>query len=89
MRPALRSSKTMEILKFKTTLAAQHDVARIAPGLAKIEGIAHWKVTPETEENILSVAGINLDPQLVENVVKAVGFEAELLRVQGLGGGDL
>jgi copper chaperone len=79
----------MEILKFKTTVADQHDIARIAPGLAKVEGIAHWKVTPETEENILSVVGINLDPQLVENAVKAAGFGAELLRVQGIGGEDL
>lgn len=79
----------MEILKFKTTVADQNDMARIAPDLAKVEGIAHWKVAPETEENILSVAGINLDPQLVENAVKAAGFEAALLRVQGIGGEDL
>lgn len=79
----------MEILKFKTNVADQQDVARVAPYLAKLVGIENWRIAPETKENILSIAGINLDPQLVENAVKEAGFQAELLRVLGVGGEDL
>ncbi|WP_225987793.1 hypothetical protein [Rufibacter sp. LB8] len=53
----------MEIIKFKTNISNQSDVTNVAPYLEKIEGISNWQVDTETEENVLSVSGKDLNPR--------------------------
>jgi len=79
----------MKILKFKTNINTEADVAKIAPLLDKEESISKWDVDTASEEKVLSVSGENLLLQKVENAIQEAGFEAETLRVLGIGGEDL
>jgi len=79
----------MKILKFKTNIETQDDIAQVAPILDQAEEISKWDIDPDTDENILSVSGENLNPQTVENAVQKAGFKAEVLRIIGLGGEGL
>ena len=65
------------------------EVATVAPFLAQLPEVEHWEIAPETGEHILRVSVTDIDPQRVKNAVKAAGFHAELLRIQGTGGADL
>jgi len=76
----------MKILKFKTNINSANDVIKVTPHLDKEESISNWDIDTESEDKVLSVAGINLNPQKVEDAVQAAGFEAEVLRVLGIGG---
>ncbi|RNI28168.1 copper chaperone [Rufibacter immobilis] len=76
----------MEILKFKTNVATQADVTSVTPALDQLEKVENWRFDTETENNILSVSGSGVDPQKVENALSEVGFNAELIRVLGIGG---
>ena len=76
----------MKILKFKTNINSTDDVTKVTPHLDKEESISNWDIDTESEDKVLSVAGINLNPQKVEDAVQAAGFEAEVLRVLGIGG---
>lgn len=79
----------MEIMKFKTNVAAEEDVVKVASGLDQLPGISNWKLDPTDENHLLSLSGTNLDPQQVENAVQQAGFTAELVRVVGIGGEGL
>ena len=79
----------MKILKFKTNINTEADVAKLAPLLDKEESISKWDVDTASEEKVLSVSGENLLLQKVENAIQEAGFEAETLRVLGIGGEDL
>ena len=79
----------MKILKFKTNLNTEADVAKLASNLDKEESISKWDVDTDSEEKVLSVSGENLLIQKVENAIQEAGFEAETLRVLGIGGEDL
>ena len=79
----------MKILKFKTNINTEADVAKIAPLLDKEESISKWDVDTASEEKVLSVSGENRLLQKVEHAIQEAGFEAETLRVLGIGGEDL
>ncbi|MDQ4138945.1 MAG: copper chaperone [Bacteroidota bacterium] len=79
----------MEILKFKTNVASEEEVNKVAPLLDKLEAISKWRIDTETEENILSISGDNVNPQQVENALAEAGFKAEVLRVLGISGEEL
>lgn len=79
----------MEILKFKTNLTDEVQVAKAAPFIDKLEGIKTWKVDTESQEKILSIAAKDLDPQKVESALEEAGFSAIMLRVIGISGEDL
>ncbi|MGV3587587.1 MAG: copper chaperone [Adhaeribacter sp.] len=79
----------MKILKFKTNVKSPEAIAEVASFLDKQENISQWKIDAESEENILSVSGENLNPQQVENAVAQAGFKAEVLRVLGTAGEGL
>lgn len=79
----------MEILKFKTNVKNEADVSKVAALLDQEESISKWIIDTATDENILSVSGEKLNPQTVENALQEAGFEAEILRVIGIGGEDL
>ncbi|WP_181308287.1 copper chaperone [Rufibacter sp. XAAS-G3-1] len=79
----------MELLKFKTNIGQEDEIGKVAPYLDRVAEVSKWKVDTETEDNILSVSGDNLDPQKVKNAVGEAGFSAELLRVLGIGGEEL
>ncbi|AKD05026.1 hypothetical protein POKO110462_06220 [Pontibacter korlensis] len=79
----------MELIKFKTNVQNQDALSKVAPFLDKEESISKWNIDTESDDKILSVSGVNLDPQTVENAVEKAGFKAEIIRVMGIGGGDL
>lgn len=79
----------MELMKFKTNLVNREEVPRIASYLEKEENISKWKVDTDSEEKILSVSGINLDPQRIENIVRNAGFKAEIVRILGINGHEM
>jgi copper chaperone len=79
----------MELLKFKTTVTTAEDVARVAPALNRLPAVVKWEIAAEAEPHVLSVSGHDLDPQQIENMLREAGFQAELLRVLGVGGDDL
>jgi copper chaperone len=79
----------MEILKFKTDIKAEADVAKIKPLLDKEGTISNWSLDTDSEENILSLSGENINPQHIENLLKGVGFTSEIIRVVGISGSEL
>ncbi|WP_026461437.1 hypothetical protein [Adhaeribacter aquaticus] len=79
----------MEILKFKTDIKAEADVAKIKPLLDKDGAISNWSLDTDSEENILSISGENVNPQQIENLLKEVGFTSEIIRVVGISGSEL
>ena len=79
----------MEILKFKTNLEKQENVAAVAAFLDREANISNWQVDTDSEDKILSIAGENIDPQKIENGLKEAGFNAAILRVVGTSGTGL
>ena len=79
----------MKILKFKTNVKNEAEIAKVASFLDKEQSIKDWKIDTGTEENILSVSGEDLNPQRVENAVQQAGFDIEVLRVLGTSGEGL
>ncbi|MGV3585516.1 MAG: copper chaperone [Adhaeribacter sp.] len=79
----------MEILKFKTNIATESALAEITSALHKFEIISSWKIDTGSIENILSISGKDINPQLIKNALQEVGYQAELIRVLGLDGTDL
>jgi len=79
----------MEILKFKTNIADQESVNKVGSLLDQQEGISKWNIDPNSDDNVLSISGDNVNPQKIENVVQEAGFQAETIRVVGIGGSDL
>ncbi|QMU30871.1 heavy-metal-associated domain-containing protein [Adhaeribacter radiodurans] len=79
----------MEILKFKTNVTSQDEVNKVTPLLDKLDGISKWQISTDSEENILSISGDNVNPQQVENALTEAGFTGEFLRVLGISGEEL
>lgn len=79
----------MKILKFKTNIATPDQITLVTPILDEIEGISKWEIDPKTEDNILSVSGEYLNPQIVENAIQKAGFKVEVLRILGISGEGL
>lgn len=79
----------MKIFKFKTNLHNQENVTKVAAFLDKEDNISNWQVDTDSEENILSLSGENIDPQKIENALAEAGFKAQVLRVIGTGGEGL
>ncbi len=79
----------MEILKFKTNIASEHQLQKVASVLDNDEIIRNWQVDTSSPDNLLTVSGQELDPQLVENLLKEAGLEAEFVQVFGASGGGL
>ncbi|QCR25338.1 copper chaperone [Pontibacter sp. SGAir0037] len=79
----------MEIMKFKTNLGSREEVSRIASSLDKEESISRWNIDTASEDNLLSVSGVNLDPQRIACIVRNAGFKAEIIRVLGINGHEM
>lgn len=79
----------MKIIKFKTNINCGGCVSGVAPFLDGSEKISNWQVDTESSDKILSVAGEQIEPHQIKELVRKAGFQAEVLRVQGIGGGDL
>jgi copper chaperone len=79
----------MEILKFKTNLEKQENVAAVSSFLDKESNITNWQVDTDSEDKILSISGENIDPQTIENGLNEVGYKAEVLRIVGASGEGL
>ncbi|MCC9138794.1 copper chaperone [Pontibacter silvestris] len=79
----------MEIIKFKTNVETQAGLSKVAPHLEKVANLSKWNLDTDSDDRVLSVSGEELDPQAVKNAVEAAGYKAEVIRVMGIGGGDL
>lgn len=79
----------MEIMKFKTNISSEEAVSAVAPYLDNTTDIRKWKVDVNSPNKILSVSGEDLYPSLVEKAVQQAGFQAEIVRVIGIGGEDI
>ena len=79
----------MKILKFKTNINCGDCVKSVTPYLDAEESISKWQVDTSIPDKILSVSGEELEPHKVKSLVEKAGFKAEVVRVQGIGGGDL
>lgn len=85
----LTKNASMEVIKFKTNINNQDDLAKVSPYLNGEERISRWKIDIESPDKILSVSGKDLNPQAVKNAVERAGFYADTTRVIGLNGSDL
>jgi copper chaperone len=79
----------MKIIKFKTNIKCEGCVAGVAPHLNGSDKISDWQVDTDSQDKVLSVAGEQIEPHEIQELVEKAGFEAEVLRIQGIGGGDL
>jgi copper chaperone len=79
----------MKIIKFKTNINCGECIAKVTPFLDGEDRISMWKVDTKTPDKILSVSGNEIEPHHVKNLVEEAGFKAEVLRVQGIEGGDI
>ncbi|MGV3641350.1 MAG: copper chaperone [Adhaeribacter sp.] len=79
----------MEILKFKTGINGESDIAKIKPFLDKNDAISKWGLDTNSEEKILSMSGENINPQQIENQLRGLGFTCEIIRVVGISGSEL
>lgn len=79
----------MKILKFKTNINSEAGVKEVSSYLDKDDAISKWDVDTKSQDNILSVSGEELEPYKVKNLVEQAGFQAEVIRIQGIGGGDI
>lgn len=82
-------TNAMKIIKFKTNMNCEGCVAGVAPFLDGSENISSWQVDTENPDKVLSVAGEQIEPGQIKVLVQKAGFEAEVIRVQGIGGVDL
>lgn len=85
----LTNTTYMKILKFKTNIKCDGCVAQVTPLLNGESTIGQWEVDTADADKVLTVSGHEVDPQRVQNLVNQAGFRADLMRVAGVGGGDL
>ncbi len=79
----------MKIIKFKTNINCGGCVATVTPFLNESGFISNWQVDTNSPDKVLTVSGEGIEPQQIQNLVEEAGFKAEVLRVQGIGGGDI
>lgn len=79
----------MKVLKFKTNVENDGMVAKLAPFLDNEEMIRKWNLDTDSQENILSVSGEEITPEMVTRAVTKAGFQAEIIRILAVGGHDL
>lgn len=67
----------MQELKFKTNLNCGNCVAKVKPGIEKINGIENWSVDTENSDKILLVKSSGATAQQVIDAVESIGFDIE------------
>jgi hypothetical protein len=70
----------MEILVFKTNIRSKKQVGHISAHLLGLDGISKWNVDLLDCDKILRIEAIQLEPHLIETVIKKAGYECEELR---------
>jgi copper chaperone len=76
----------MKVMKFKTNVDREDAISSL---FDNEETISKWKLDFERPDHLLSVSGNEIDPQIIKDLVKKAGYEAELIRVIGIGGEDI
>ena len=79
----------VKIIKFKTNINCEGCLATVTPFLNDADFISNWQVDTSDADKVLTVSGEGIEPQQVINLVQEAGFKADVVRVQGIGGGDL
>jgi copper chaperone len=71
-------NKTMETIKFKTTIKCSGCVAKATPFLDEALGKDNWEVDTNNPSKVLTVAGEKDQTKIIQAIEKA-GFKAEAL----------
>lgn len=79
----------MKIIKFKTNIKCGGCLATVTPFLNRVDFISNWQIDTNSPDKVLTVSGEGIEPQQIQDLVGEAGFKAEVLRVQGIGGGDI
>ncbi|UKJ06591.1 heavy-metal-associated domain-containing protein [Solitalea lacus] len=69
----------METLKFKTNIKCTGCISTVTPELNGLKEVKHWKVDLNSPDKVLTIEGENLNSELVEGALKAVGYKAEAI----------
>ncbi|OFX73190.1 MAG: hypothetical protein A2X12_06365 [Bacteroidetes bacterium GWE2_29_8] len=69
----------MKTLKFKTSVSCGGCVATITPHLNKISEITKWSVDTTSPLKILTVETTGINPDVIIETLKSVGYKAELI----------
>lgn len=72
-------SETLVVLVFKTSLQTEDDIACIKPSLESSPTIKEWSVDQDDPDNVLRVVGKDLQPEKIITMIKAKGYECEVL----------
>lgn len=64
-------------LQFKTSINCNNCVAKVKPGLEKIEGIESWNVDTDNADKVLTVKSSGATSQQIIDAVEKVGFDIE------------
>ncbi len=71
----------MKVLKFKTNIDNEEMVSKLASFLDKEELVSKWNIETESKDNVLSVSGEEITPDVITKLVSKSGFQAEIVRV--------
>jgi copper chaperone len=69
----------MEMFKFKTSINCGGCIATVTPHLNQIKGVTKWSVDTANPMKILTVETENVNPEVIVETLKAVGYKAELM----------
>jgi copper chaperone len=79
----------MKILKFKTNITSEEQLARVSSELDQENLISKWNLDVHDTNHLLSVSGEEITPETVSGIFRNKGFEAELIHIQAVSGHDL
>ncbi len=70
----------MQIFVFKTNIRFKKHLNDIAPHLISTKGIHRWNLDFQDRDKILRIEASNLQPHLVEEMLKDAGYSCEELK---------
>ena len=70
----------MEVLVFKTSIAAPGHIKAIKPHLNSLSGVTNWNFDLEDIDKILRIMGTNISASEVESKIRQAGYYCEELK---------
>ncbi|WP_257668998.1 hypothetical protein [Parapedobacter tibetensis] len=71
-----------QIFIFKTNVSAQEQVQKVAALLGSMTLIKQWNFDLEDCDRVLRVVSLNLQPALIENLLRQEGIDCEHMEYQ-------
>lgn len=69
-------------MKFKTNIKCGGCIAAVSPTLDQAVGAGNWQVDLVDPGRILDIPSDNVDPQYIQKILAAIGYQAEAVAVQ-------